>query len=210
MSLKGIWKKFKKDSAGGGQQEPPRRSYIMAENDNAHAIRLYNALLALGGAGAAEEIAEKHPLSKSAGRQREYIWAKNICSCLEERYSGKSLIAIRSRCYCEDGTAAANRMRGYLRQSGGNLEEFARMHNWKEKGPKVEVVKGGLLYIYPQCRCSCVKQAEGPISQTWCYCTLGHVKKLFSQAFGPHIEAELWETVKSGGKRCVIFVELKK
>ncbi len=45
--------------------------------------------------------------------------------------------------------------------------------------------------------------------KTWCYCTLGHARKLFSQVFGPQIQAELWETVKSGGKRCVVFVELK-
>ena len=38
---------------------------------------------------------------------------------------------------------------------------------------------------------------------------MGHARKLFSQVFGPHIEVELWETIKSGGKRCVVFVELK-
>lgn len=182
----------------------------MPGNDNAHAIRLYNALLALGGAGAAGEIAQRWPLSKSADYQKQYMWAKTVCGYLEEHFKEKSITEIRVRCYCEDGVAAANRMRGYLRQVSGDLNGFAQMHNWREKGPKIEVIKGGLLYIYPICGCSCVKQASGPLSKTWCYCTLGRAKKLFSQVFGPKVEVELWETIKSGGKRCVIFVDLHK
>lgn len=210
MLLKWIREKFKKAFSAGGQEEPQRRPYNMPNNDNAHAIRLYNALLALGGGGAAEELAETYPLSKSADVQKKYNWVRNVCRYLEDHYGEESIIAIRSRCHCEDGTAAANRMRSYLKQTGGDLEEFARLHNWKEKGPKIEVTRGGLLYIYPECYCSCVKRVDGPVPKTWCYCTLGHAKKLFSQVFGPRVEAELWETIKSGGKRCVIFVELKK
>ena len=181
----------------------------MPSNDNAHAIGLYNALLALGGGGAAEELAQQHPLSKSADVPKKYQWALAVCRYLEEHYSEKTIAAIRARCYCEDSAALANRMRSYLNQVGGDLNEFARLHNWKEKNAKIEVIKGGLLYCYPECYCSCLKGAEGPAPKAWCYCTLGHARKLFSQVFGPHIEAELWETIKSGGKRCVVFVELK-
>lgn len=63
----------------------------MPSNDNAHAIRLYNALLALGGGGAAEELAQQHPLSKSADDLKKYQWALAVCRYLEEHYSEKPL-----------------------------------------------------------------------------------------------------------------------
>lgn len=176
----------------------------MPKNDNAHAIRFYNSLAELD-EEAAIEFAERHPLSKSAGYEKKFAWAQEQCAFLEERFPPEDIEAVRARCHCEDGKAIAARMRGYLAKTG-NLSEFAQLHNQKETYGRIEAVEGGLALIYPQCYCSCVKRVDAPISRTWCLCTLGHAREMFSAVFGKPVEVQLLETVKTGGERCVIKV----
>ena len=94
---------------------------------------------------------------------------------------------------------------GYLAKAG-DLAEFAGIFNQKEKSVRLESAEDGLLFIYPECYCACVKRVPEPVPRTWCLCTLGHVRSLFSQVLGREPEVELLETVKSGGERCVIKV----
>lgn len=180
----------------------------MPKNDNAHALRFYDSLAQLD-QKAAGQFAEEHPLSKSADFQKKFAWAKAQCEFLEGRFSPEEIAQVRARCRCEDGKSLAARMRGYLDKAGENLDEFAALHNAKEAYGRLEAAEDGLLLIYPQCYCSCVKRVEEPISKTWCLCTLGHAKSLFSAVFGKSVEAELLETVKSGGARCVIKVTIE-
>ena len=176
----------------------------MAKNDNAHALRFYESL-ARADEEAAIEFAAEHPLSKSADYRKKFDWAMAQCDFLERRFSPEDIADIRARCHCEAGSAMAARMRGYLAKAG-DMAEFAGLFNAKEKYVTLEAVEGGLLFIYPECCCSCVKRVDGPVSKTWCLCTLGHVRSLFGQVLGREPEAELLETVKSGGSRCVIKV----
>lgn len=176
----------------------------MAKNDNAHALRFYESLAKLD-EEAAIEFAEKHPLSKSADIKKKFDWARAQCGFLEERFSPEDIEAVRSRCHCEAGAAMAARMRGYLAKAG-DMAEFARMFNEKERSVILEAVEDGLLFIYPECYCACVKRVPEPVSRTWCLCTLGHVRGLFRQVLGREPEVELLETVKSGGERCVVKV----
>lgn len=176
----------------------------MARNDNAHAVRFYESLSRLD-EGAAMEFAEKHPLSKSADIGKKFAWAREQCEFLEGRFSPGDIADIRARCHCEAGSAMAARMRGYLAKAG-DMAEFAGIFNRKEKSVRLESAEDGLLFIYPECCCACVKRVPEQISRTWCLCTLGHVRSLFSQVLGREPEVELLETVKSGGERCVIKV----
>lgn len=176
----------------------------MAKNDNAHALRFYDCLTRLD-EEAAIDFAGEHPLSKSADYRKKFDWARAQCEFLEGRFSPEAIADIRAGCHCEAGAAMAARMRGYLAKAG-DMAEFARIFNEKEKSVKLEAVEGGLLFIYPECYCACVKRVPEPISRTWCLCTLGHVRGLFSQVLGREPEVELLETVKSGGERCVVKV----
>ncbi len=176
----------------------------MAKNDNSHAVRFYESLAKLE-EEAAVEFAEKHPLSKSADIAKKFAWAKAQCAFLEERFPPEDMAEVRARCHCEAGAAMARRMRGYLEKSA-DLSEFARMFNQREKYVSLEAVEDGLLFIYPECYCSCVKRVPEPISRTWCLCTLGHIRGLMSQVLDREPQVELLETIKSGGERCVVKV----
>ncbi len=178
----------------------------MAKNDNAHALRFYESLSQLS-EEAAIAFAEEHPLSKSADYEKKFRWAREQCRFLEERFSAEEIAAVRAGCHCEAGSALAKRVKGYLK-AAADLAGFAALFNEKEKYVTLEAVPGGLLLIYPQCYCSCVKRMAEPVSRTWCLCTLGHVKSLFFQVLGREVEAELLETIKTGGERCAVKVNL--
>lgn len=178
----------------------------MPKNDNTHAVRFFHSLAQLD-EGAASEFAREHPLSKSADYQKKFAWAKAQCGFLEERFSPEEIKAVRARCHCEAGSALARRMRGYL-ESTESLAEFAAMFNGREKYVALEAVEDGLLLLYPECYCSCVKRVEEPVSKTWCLCTLGHVEGLFRQVLGREVEVQLLETIKSGGEKCIVKVIL--
>lgn len=178
----------------------------MPKNDNAHALRFYNSLAQLD-EPTAVEFAQRHPLSKSADIEKKFAWAQAQCAFLEERFSPEEVETVRARCNCETGAALAKRMRGYWAKSG-SLAEFAALFNQREKYVTLEAVEDGLLLIYPECYCSCVKRVAEPISKTWCLCTLGHVGGLFRQVLDREVEVRLLETVKSGGERCVVKVSL--
>ena len=176
----------------------------MPKNDNPHALRFYNSLAELSQA-AAVEFAQAHPLSKSADYKKKFAWAQAQCDFLEDRFSKEDIKAVRSRCHCEAGAALAGRMRKYLERTS-STEDFAAMFNEREKYVTLQAVPGGLLLVYPECYCACVKRVEEPISTTWCLCTLGHVKGLFYMALGREVEAELIKTIKSGAERCEVKV----
>lgn len=176
----------------------------MAKNDNAHALRLYESMAGVD-EEAAIEFAQLHPLSKSADYRKKFAWAKAQCDFLEGRFSPEEVAGIRAGCHCEAGAALAARMGGYL-EKAGDMAAFAAIFNAKEKYVTLEAVDGGLLFIYPECYCACVKRVPEPISRTWCLCTLGHVRGLMARVLGREPRVELLETIKSGGERCVVKV----
>ena len=135
----------------------------MAKNDNTYALRFYNSLAQLDGE-AASRFAQEHPLSKSANYEKKFRWAKEQCRFLEENFSPEDIEAVRARCHCEAGAALARRMRGYW-EAADSLEAFAASFNEKEKYVSLEAVPGGLLLVYPECYCACVKRVEEPISK---------------------------------------------
>lgn len=178
----------------------------MPKNDNAHALRLYTALADFDRA-AADCFARERPLSKSADYWKKFQWAKDQCAFLEERFSPEDVAAIRARCSCEDGAGKIARFRKYWEKSQ-DIPGFCALHNQKESYGSLEPCEGGLLLIYPQCYCSCVKRVDEPISRSWCLCTLGNARAIFSGVFGRPVGAQLVETVKSGGARCVIKITI--
>ncbi len=72
-------------------------------------------------------------------------------------------------------------------------------------------MKGNKVYAkFKQCYCQIgVKEAEGPISKTYCRCSLGWMKSLFKTLLDKPVEVELIESIVSGGKTCqfVIYYE---
>lgn len=64
-----------------------------------------------------------------------------------------------------------------------------------------------ILFCYPECYCACVKRVSGELSRAWCYCTLGNAEGIFREVFKKEIKVTLFESIKTGGEKCVIEVE---
>ena len=177
------------------------------KNDNAHALRLYQALLNVAGTEAAEYVAANFPLCKSADAPHKAAWAKNICDYLETSFDATTIASIRQLCPCNNGAAAAKLMRTCL-QKTSNILEFVELFNHTDKsGGWLEYVnERELILCYPNCFCSCIKHSDEHISPSWCQCSVGYVKRVFEQVLTVPVTAELLSSVKSGSERCAIRV----
>lgn len=179
----------------------------MPANDNAHSLRLLDSLRELDGEQAAQEAAERFPLSKSADIEKKFEWAANICHYLEEHYDTEKVTAIRKKCRCNDGRSIAKKLLKYLKQTE-DLKEFVHLFNEKESFASLEYVSEHTLrFCYPQCYCACVKRVPRELPKTWCYCTLGNAEGIFQEVLLKKVEVTLLESIKSGGDRCVIEVK---
>lgn len=179
----------------------------MAKNDNFHAIRLHSALSEYVGSEKADRFAELHPLGKSADVSKKTRWVLEACRYLEETCPQELILLIREKCVCTDCTSAAKLMRSCLNKSN-SIREFVNLFNRKDSsGGYLEYVgERELLLCYPTCFCACVKRSPDPVPRTWCLCSVGYAKRLFSQVFDFEFSAELVSSVKIGGERCAIRI----
>lgn len=177
------------------------------KNDNTHALRLHAAIAHVVNTEAADAVAARFPLGKSANVGRKAAWASDVCHYLEEAYDGDTVREIRQICCCSDGASAAKRMRACLKNAG-NIREFADLYNRTDKtGVWLEYVdEKHLILCYPECFCSCVKRSPAPAPKSWCLCSAGYAKRLFEQVFDSDVRAELLQSVKTGGAQCRIRV----
>lgn len=177
----------------------------MAAPDNSHAQRLRESLRRHIGMEEAEAFMDRHPLSVSADFKKKAVWARETCAELEETLARDQVKAIRMDCACGPSPAQIKALQKIYRESGGP-EEFARAATALKKGYTLSYQDGALLLCYPTCYCSCVKRDDGPMPQSWCDCTLGYAKRMFSGAMGKPVAAELLQSVKTGGQQCVIRI----
>lgn len=177
----------------------------MPKNDNPHAVRLYQSISAHVGEDAANRIADKMPLSKSADFQKKFGWAEAVCAELEKEFNDDTVRKIRMDCACGPEMGKLSKLKKVY-QSTADLSDFSEKANQLHLGFTVAYEDGELFLIYPQCYCSCVKRVERPISISWCYCSLGYAKKAFEYVLGRNIEVELIESIKTGGKECRIKI----
>lgn len=179
----------------------------MAKNDNAHSVRFVDSLDRNAGHDTAAEFEENYPLSKSAGIEKKFGWAKNVCSYLEEHFNMDTIVRIRKDCKCNDGKSIAGKLLKYLNRAN-SIEEFVNLFNQNETFASMEYVSDNrILFCYPECYCSCVKRIPQKLPKTWCYCTLGNAEGIFSKVFKKDVKVTLLESIKTGADRCVIEVE---
>lgn len=179
----------------------------MHKNDNAHSLRMVESLKKNISSDAANEFAEKYPLSKSADIVKKFQWAQATCDYLEEHFEEETIMRVRKSCRCNDGKSIANKLLKYL-NTAENIKEFVDSFNQKESFAHLEYIsENKLLFCYPQCYCACVKRIPQKLSKTWCYCTLGNAEGIFREVFKKDVNVRLLESIKIGGNRCVIEVE---
>lgn len=178
----------------------------MTKNDNAHALRLCNSLAVHCGNEAAEALTSEYPLSKSAGVEKKFEWANNICRFLNERYDNETVMSIRMDCACGPETGKCKKVKEMFDKSL-NPEAFVDRVNKLNLGYTLEYDGENYFLIYPRCYCSCVKNIPKNVPEAWCYCTIGYTKKLFEFVFEGEVEAELINSVKLGADNCRIRVK---
>ncbi|MBQ7934420.1 MAG: hypothetical protein IJ327_06530 [Lachnospiraceae bacterium] len=179
----------------------------MAQNDNAHSIRLIDSLRRNVGNDAAAKFEVGYPLSKSANIEKKYEWAKSTCNYLEEHFDSETIIKLRKECRCNDGKSIAVKILKYWNKAN-SVEQFVNDFNAKETFAVLEYIcDNKILFCYPECYCACVKRVPQELARTWCYCTLGNAEGIFKEVFKKDIRVTLLESIKTGGDKCVIEVE---
>jgi predicted ArsR family transcriptional regulator len=53
-----------------------------------------------------------------------------------------------------------------------------------------------------ECLCPLVAAVSGPLSPTFCACSVGYVKEMFERVAGKPADVQLLESLKRGGKQC--------
>lgn len=179
----------------------------MAKNDNPHALRMSESLKKYAGEEKAKEFQEKYPLSKSADINKKMEWAQNTCEYLEAHFDEQTIMKMREECRCNDGKSIAKKMLKYLNKVD-SIEAFVQAFNTNENFASLEYISDHkLLFCYPECYCACVKRVPKTVTRSWCYCTLGNARGIFEEVFKKEVNVALLESIKTGGKRCVIEVE---
>lgn len=178
----------------------------MPKNDNVKSIRLYESVKANIGEVAAEKMAETVYLSKSADFKRKFKWAGDVCAYLDNNFDDEQVKKIRMGCSCMPPPKLIEQLRRLYKKCN-DLDAFAREYEASGSGSFTLACDGDtLIFTYPRCYCDCVQRVNEPVSKTWCLCTLGYTKKLFDAVFECDTEVELLESIKTGGKRCVIKI----
>jgi hypothetical protein len=179
----------------------------MAKNDNPQLLRMVESLNTVIGNHEGHEFEKNYPLSKSANINKKFEWAKEACEYLEKNYDRDTNMRIREKCICNDGKATVNTLLKYLKETD-SISEFVDRFNEKESFASLEYIHNSkLMFCYPECYCSCVKRVKEQLPETWCFCTLGYAKKVFSKVFGKEVKAELVESIKMGNQRCAVSIE---
>lgn len=177
----------------------------MPKNDNPHAVRMTNSIKDQISKAEAEKFATLFPLSKSASYEKKFAWVEAVCEYLETNFQDKTIRSLRQSCNCEDGTTKGKKLQSYYTKSK-TLEDFAQSFNKKETYASIEIKNDNIIFIYPECYCSCVKRVDKEVSKAWCYCTLGYTKSLFEKGLNSQVSIELLESIKTGSNRCAIEV----
>ncbi len=174
----------------------------MPKNDNAHAVRLIEALRSVHGDDSADSFADSYPLSKSADADKKYQWACDICHALQFRYSNEEALQIRRACRCGDGKTMAQEIKNCITKAG-DLAAGCALFSQKNKYAFLEYIdEHGMIFGYHACVCSCIKRVPDSVSMLWCECSAGHAEAMFRQIFGETVEVTLLSSTKSGAEQC--------
>jgi len=177
----------------------------MAKTDNPHSERLYQSLLTHTDEATAAQIAHHIPLSKSADFKKKFAWAEDVCQSLMARFDDETIRAIRMDCACSPEMGKIGSLQKLYAKSS-DLDDFAAKANAHSQGFTIRHENDALFLCYSECYCSCVKRVDKEVPVSWCYCTLGYTKKMFTHILGRAVGVELIESVKTGGRQCIIKV----
>ena len=158
-----------------------------------------------------EDIFEKTDAKKKAS------WMKGAMERLDRLVDEATKFKIMENC----GFNCAKMNKSAIEEAVARRRKFRTADEFMEaeeknpaKGTKL-VRDGNVLYQYytPQsygvrCYCEMVAAAEGEVSQTYCHCSKGFVKKLWEAVLEKPVDVELVQSVISGAKECKFAIHI--
>ena len=90
----------------------------------------------------------------------------------------------------------------------GAKSEGEIIENLKRKLSMLQEIDGKLYMVYPKCYCHHLKNFEGKVPKNYCYCSEFWVKRLFEEALGREVEAEIEKSVQWGNEKCLIRIDM--
>lgn len=76
-------------------------------------------------------------------------------------------------------------------------------------GPGMAGIEGDTArVVYSRCFCPLVTDIPGRLSDTWCNCSCGWIKEVFSVITGHEVEVSLLDSIKRGGKQCDFRIKI--
>ena len=136
----------------------------MAGNDHPNALRLAESVRRHCGEAAANALAERHSLSKSASAEKKFRWAQGICEDLLAHFDPETVRQIRMDCACGPGLSKCKKLKA-LYDWCDRPDEFARKVMEMNQGYAVECDGQAFDLVYPECYCPCVRQVDGNLPE---------------------------------------------
>ncbi|MFX0082727.1 MAG: DUF6144 family protein [Candidatus Hodarchaeota archaeon] len=98
---------------------------------------------------------------------------------------------------------------GDIKKKSNEIDEIIQNIN-KASGAEYFKLEDNKIYAtFNQCLCQIgVREAEEPISKTYCSCSLGWMKSLFNMILDNPFKVELIDSIVSGGKSCQFIIDL--
>ncbi len=180
----------------------------MPKNDHPQMRRFLDSMEKHGKQTAGSRFSEENPLSKSAGMNRKFQWAKDLCTFLNDHYDDETVKAIRMDCACGPKYGYGGSKLKAVYEKAGEPYTFVEKANALDLGFSLEYDGTAYYLIYPQCYCSCVNRSNDQLPRTWCYCTLGYSRRMFGYIFGKEVQTELISSVKQGDAVCRIRIKV--
>ncbi len=153
------------------------------------------------------ELARKIVYGKGDVHEDDSEWVKSTMSKLEESFNDSQVENIRMKCQCGYGMDKKLELLNRLIISSSNLEEFAGKGEARTAGLYLE--NGELFLEFDSCPCPMLKDVDRLENDTWCKCTVGYTKTLFTKAFGCDIDVDLLKSVKMGDDACLQKIDIK-
>lgn len=158
---------------------------------------IYNAVKAESNESMAQKIVNaKHEDNSS--------WVKNTMKRIEDNFDSSTIKRIRMNCQCGYGMDDKYALLKEIMASSSSLEEFAADARATAAGMSYH--EGGLYLQFPFCPCPMLADVDRLETNTWCQCTTGYSKVLFTKAFGCDVDVELLKSIKMGDDICLMKI----
>lgn len=162
-----------------------------------------------------EEITEKTDKKKAA------LWTKNAIDRLDALVDEKTRVQIMNSCgsNCAEINKRVIQKAVERRNKFKTIEEFLKAEQEKpQKGTRIQWEGNTLFHIYTpkafthpmRCYCGLVRELprEVKMSETYCYCAEGFVKKYWETILQKPVKVSLLESAISGASECKFTVQL--